>query len=510
VPNCVSRPAENQSLLYKTAGRGVFLVRRAHTTVMEPNKPKLSGSPGKKTFRWRWMLLLVGCGLTVLLWPRKLPELVPPAASGNSSRPAASPTGAGRASIFPPIRPAPINRLTAEEIVSKKLSQFARSRREYALALARRHNVQMPPDVEPFFAAVESGDWDAIEAAFKKINGGDSSAGHADRAPGVAPLWPAIIDAYGVAEQVHLWPAQKLLDYGNAILNSLRPGMVYVGGTDNGRWIPELLNDTSDGERHIVITQNALADATYQDYLQLQYDDRLANLSDEESQRAFSEYVADAQKRLEHDQQFPDEPKQLLPGEGVRMVDGKGQVAGQTAVMAINEKLLQTLMQKNPDLSFAIQESFPLRSTYADALPLGPLMELNARDGQNTFTVERARQFLDSWRNTADQVLSDPEAPGSSSVLKSYSHDAVAAANLLAAHDFSWQAEEAYRIASTVWPGNPEAINGLAEVLDRTGRGDEAQRLLEDFNRRFPDQRQTVERLRAGWRASVVAPPSAP
>jgi hypothetical protein len=29
--------------------------------------------------------------------------------------------------------------------------------------------------------------------------------------------------------------------------------MVYVGGTDNGRWIPELLNDTNDGERHIIV-----------------------------------------------------------------------------------------------------------------------------------------------------------------------------------------------------------------------------------------------------------------
>jgi hypothetical protein len=90
----------------------------------------------------------------------------------------------------------------------------------------------------------------------------------------------------------------------------------------------------------------------------LQYDDRLANLSEEESKRAFADYVADAQKRLEHDQQFPDEPKQIRPGEDVRIVDGKVQVSGQIAVMAINEKLLQALMQKKPDLTFAIQESF--------------------------------------------------------------------------------------------------------------------------------------------------------
>jgi hypothetical protein len=368
-------------------------MRRERTATMKTSRPRASGPPDQITLPRRWgFLLLAGCGLALLLWPRKLPPPVTQPQTQGSGRPAvparASAQGVG---TFPLIRPAHIPVLTPEQVVSNKLSQFARSRREFALALARRHNVQMPPEVEQFFAAVESGNWDDIEAAFQKINGGDSSGGHGDtRPPGVEPLWSAIIDAYGAAEQVHLWPAQQLLDYGNATLDSLRPGMVYVGGTDNGRWIPELLNDTSDGEHHVVITQNALADATYLDYLRLQYDDRLGNLSDEESQRAFAEYVADAQRRLQHDQQFPNEPKQLLPGEDVRLVDGKVQVGGQTAVMAINERLLQTLMRKNPDLSFAIQESFPLRDTYADALPLGPLMELNARDDQNTFTPERA------------------------------------------------------------------------------------------------------------------------
>jgi hypothetical protein len=145
---------------------------------------------------------------------------------------------------FPLGRSAQTAELTPEQIVAQKLTQFARSRPEYALALARRHNVQMPPEVEQFFAAVETGNWDAIEAAFKKINGGDSSAGQAVRPPGVAPLWPSIIDAYAVAEQVHEWPAQQLLDYGNAILDALRPGMVYVSGTDNGRRISELLSSS--------------------------------------------------------------------------------------------------------------------------------------------------------------------------------------------------------------------------------------------------------------------------
>src|SRR5260370_24415634 len=141
-----------------------------------------------------------------------------------------------------------------------------------------------------------------------------------------------------------------------------------------------------------MVTQNAFADGRYLDFLSTLYADRMTTLTTEDSQAAFQNYVADAQKRFEHDQQFPDEPKQVRPGEDLQMVDGKVQVSGIASVMAINEKLLQSLMQKNPDLSFAVQESFPFKGTYADALPLGPLMELGAADAKNDFTAQRAAQ----------------------------------------------------------------------------------------------------------------------
>jgi hypothetical protein len=322
--------------------------------------------------------------------------------------------------------------------------------------------------------------------------------------PKLDPVWSAVLDAYGVAEQVHEWPAQKLLDYGNAILDSLRPGMVYVGGTDYGRWIPTLLNETSGRDPHIIVTQNALADGRYVEYMNTLYGDRFAALTEADSQRAFSEYVTDAQRRLEHDLQFPDEPKQLRAGEEVTMVDGKVQVGGQIAVMSINENLLQALMAKNPDLDFALQESSPLRGTYADALPLGPLMELGARDEQTAFTPEHAAQSLDHWRNRVEQAFSDPEAIHSEYALKSYSHDTVSAANLLAAHNFTAEAEEAYRLASQLWPSNPESVGGLADILVRDGRAPEARQLISDFAQRYPDQQGNLQRISAA--AQLVGP----
>jgi hypothetical protein len=377
--------------------------------------------------------------------------------------------------------------------------------------LAQRHGVEVPDDVKRFFDAVESGNWDEIDARFKVLAGTEpnASASASGRQPGLEKLWSAIIDAYGAAEQTHLWPAQQLLDYGNAALGSLRPGMVYVGGSDNGRWIPEMLNDTSDGERHVVVTQNGLADATYLDYISVRYGDRLNMLTEEDSRGAFQEYVADAQKRLQHDKEFPDEPKQVRPGEDIQVKDGKVQVSGTVAVMAINERILQVLMRKNPDLSFAAQESFPMKGTYADAIPLGPLMELRA-DGQNAFTADRAAQSLDYWRTTAQQVLSNPLASGSSVTLGAYSHDVNAAANLLAAHNFNAEAEQAYRLSRQLMPSNIEAAFGLSGVLVRAGRNDEARQVLDDFSRNYPEQKRAIESSRASisflWTAHSEKP----
>jgi hypothetical protein len=455
--------------------------------------------------RWLWVFCL-SCALVLIvefLIRRHRHELVSQEVAASDESPA-------------PDQPAPISavdsprrhtthhraatpQFTAEEIVAGKVAQFGRKRRELVRAIARRSQKEIPPEVEKFFDAVESGNWESITNQWHELAVHSSqyefSTNHWEH---LDPFWPSVLDAYGVAEQAHLWPAQKLLDYGNAVIGALRPGMVYVGGTDNGRWIPELLNDTSDGEQHIVVTQNALADSRYLDFVNDLYSDRMTPLTQDDSTRAFEAYVSDARKRLEHDQQFPDEPKQVLPGEDFQVVDGQVQVRGQTAVMAINGRLLQMLMQKNPEMSFAIEQSFPFRETYADALPLGPLMELNARNDQNTFTAERASQSLDYWRNATQQVLSDFDATSSEAVLKSYSHDASVAANLLAAHNFDSQAEETYRLATQLWPGNPECVGGLANLLAANGREAEARQLMDNFSKQYPDLRKTLEQITAG------------
>jgi tetratricopeptide (TPR) repeat protein len=410
--------------------------------------------------------------------------------------------------------------MSAEEIVAGKVVRFSQGRRTLARGMAARFKVSVPDEVARFFDAAEAGRFDELNARFKTLQqmrqqGPDAEA--------LQTLWGPILETLLIAENAHDWPPQKLLDYGNSILNSLQPGMVYVGGTDPGRGIPTLLNATGDGEQHIILTQNALADASYLQYVNFLYGDQMVQLTPDEAKQGFDSYVADARQRLLHDTQFPGEPPQVLPGEDIRFADPPGAgadtlgpgwnatwslsadadpfatggaqptgqvlVSGQVAVMAINERLLQTIMDQNPNLSFALEESFPLKSTYADASVLGPLMALRAGDS-SPLTADAATQAVDYWRNLAQSLNADPDPSDVSAPERTWSKMAVAQGNLLADHQFTDQAAQAYGIALQICPYNPEAVFSYAGLLTAQGRWQDAAAVVQTALQADPANQQ--------------------
>jgi len=109
-------------------------------------------------------------------------------------------------------------------------------------------------------------------------------------------------------------------------------------------------------------------------------DIEILSASNDDSQRCFQEYLADAQKRLDHDRRYPNEPRQLRPGEDVQIKDNKVQVSGQVAVMAINGLLTKVIFDKNPDHEFYVEESFPLDWMYPHLSPFGIIMKINRKE----------------------------------------------------------------------------------------------------------------------------------
>ncbi len=126
--------------------------------------------------------------------------------------------------------------------------------------------------------------------------------------------------------------------------------------------------------------------------------------SPQDSQQCFQEYLADAQRRLQHDAQFPNEPRQIRPGEDVKIVENRVQVSGQVAVMAINGLLTKVMFDRNPTNEFFVEESFPLEWMYPHLTPFGIIMKIN-RQPLPTLPEEVFAKDHDFWSQFSERLI---------------------------------------------------------------------------------------------------------
>jgi tetratricopeptide (TPR) repeat protein len=124
----------------------------------------------------------------------------------------------------------------------------------------------------------------------------------------------------------------------------------------------------------------------------------------EDSQKCFNEYLQDASRRLEHDQKFPNEPRQIKPGEDVKVIDNRVQVSGQVAVMAINGLLTKVIFDHNPKNEFYVEESFPLDWMYPYLTPFGIIMKIN-RQPLPELTEDILQRDREFWKQFAKERL---------------------------------------------------------------------------------------------------------
>ena len=133
--------------------------------------------------------------------------------------------------------------------------------------------------------------------------------------------------------------------------------------------------------------------------------------SPEDSQNCFNAYYSDVQRRMQHDEEFPNEPRQIQPGEDVSVdqVSGKMQVSGQVAVMMINGLLCKVIFDNNPTNEFFVEESFPLPWMYPYETPFGVIMKINRNplpqltqeifDRDHKFWSDYSTRLCGNWIN---------------------------------------------------------------------------------------------------------------
>jgi hypothetical protein len=287
--------------------------------------------------------------------------------------------------------------------VSAQLKAFLAAQEKQAHALAEQEGKTLPPEFDSFFAAARKDDWRAATNSFEAMSRAIQKSSELR-----GSWWSATLDAYGVFELFPSGGEKYAIAFGNDIIKSIPDGSIYFGGTDPGRFLVTALSEShADGKPFFTLSQNPLPDVTYLHYLRAMYGGKIYTLTDEDSQKSFQDYKTDAQRRLSHDQQFPNEPRQLKPGEDVRLdSNGQIQLRGQMNVIGIRELLTKTIFDKNPDREFYVEESFPLDWMYPHLEPHGLIMKIN-RQPLTGLSDEMVQADRDYWTKYLTPMIGD-------------------------------------------------------------------------------------------------------
>jgi hypothetical protein len=97
---------------------------------------------------------------------------------------------------------------------------------------------------------------------------------------------------------------------------------------------------------------------------------------------------------------------QLMPGEDVKIVDGKIQVSGQVAVMQIAGLMVKLILDKNPGHEFYIEESFPFDWMYPYLEPHGLIMKIN-RQPPASLSDDVVSKDRDYWAKLVQPMIGD-------------------------------------------------------------------------------------------------------
>jgi hypothetical protein len=259
------------------------------------------------------------------------------------------------------------------------------------------------PGFAPFFAAAKRDDWLAVSNTFADFQNHAGQYEHSGRTDERlrGTKWQAIIEIWGGFEAFGEGNEKYSAIYGNDIIESIPPGSIYFGGTDPGRFlITAMQKNQADGDPFFTVTQNALADGTYLDYLRFMYGGKIYTPTSEDSQKCFMDYTKDAQQRLQN--------HQLKTGEDVKVdpSNGRVQVSGQVAVMEINGLLAKIIFDQNTNREFYVEESFPLDWMYPHLEPHGLIFKLN-REPLPELSDEIVQHDHDYWTKTVTPMIGD-------------------------------------------------------------------------------------------------------
>ena len=285
--------------------------------------------------------------------------------------------------------------------------------------------------------------------------------------------------------------------YGRDMLADLPPDSFVFGGTDPGRFVPTymILSESFEPKKHkrdpnfdrrdlYIITQNALADAFYNQYIRNHYS------TERPAPRGWVD------KWLGRDKHFPQAPL-VLPRQEDIMAIYQGAIERRQLDLTapdpnsdptvLNSMVGEWIWQRNKDQRrFFVEESFPMEWSYPNAVPHGLCYEIK-KDPVPFLTPEQVEGDMKYWREYIDHLKGDPRFEDDIDAQRSFSKLRNTGGNIYKWRKMPDAAEKAYRQALELWPGNTETLNNFTDLLMQQKRVPELRDILERASKADPN-----------------------
>jgi tetratricopeptide (TPR) repeat protein len=285
--------------------------------------------------------------------------------------------------------------------------------------------------------------------------------------------------------------------YGRDMLADLPKDSFVFGGTDPGRFVPTymILSESFEDKRNkrdpnfdrrdlYIITQNALADAFYNQYIRNHYS------TDRPAARGWID------KWLGRDKHFPKAPLVLPRQEDIMAIyqaaiekrqRDPSAVDPNSDPTVLNSLVGEWIWQRNKDQrAFFVEESFPMEWSYPNAVPHGLCYEIK-KDPVPVLNPDLVQGDMDYWKEYIDHLKKDPRFEDDIDAQRSFSKLRNTGGNIYKWRKMPQAAEQAYRQALELWPGNTETLNNFSDLLLKQKRASELRDILEKASKADPN-----------------------
>jgi len=186
--------------------------------------------------------------------------------------------------------------------------------------------------------------------------------------------------------------------FGRQIIDSIPPGAVYFGGTDQGRFIVSVMCQSKlYNDKFFIFSQNALTDGSYLDYLRLLYWKKIYIPTAADQQKCFENYVAEVQARYKLPSQKPDSDSEAGK-------DENDEQNGAVSVVNINGMLCKVIFDTCPTNEFFIEENYPITWMHRYLEPHGLIFKIN-RQPLAELSDEIVQRDRDYWRKLLESKI---------------------------------------------------------------------------------------------------------